>query len=71
MPKIFWITCPNCLRRFYCHQGELRYTDWKLRCPFCASEFERETSPRIEDESGTQPGKKYPVPASPASNVQK
>ena len=49
MPRIFWVTCPECGKRFYCHYGDLRHTTWKLRCPFCEKEFAQEESPRIEE----------------------
>lgn len=49
MPRIFWVTCPGCARRFYCHYEDLRHTQWKLRCPFCTNEFAQEESPRIDE----------------------
>jgi uncharacterized Zn-finger protein len=49
MARIFWVTCPRCGKRFYCHWGELRHTQWLLRCPFCENEFRQEDSPRIEE----------------------
>lgn len=59
MPKIFWVTCPKCQRRFYCHSEDLRHSQWRLRCPYCTHEFDQEESPRIDDESGTKTGEKY------------
>lgn len=49
MARIFWVTCPGCNGRFYCHYGDLRHTTWKLRCPYCEREFDQEESPRIEE----------------------
>ncbi len=49
MPRIFWVTCPHCARRFYCHYDDLRHTAWQLRCPFCEREFPQEQSPKIEE----------------------
>ena len=42
-------TCPKCGDRFYCHSGDLRNTEWKLRCPYCEREFLQEESPRIQE----------------------
>ena len=49
MARLFWVTCPSCKDRFYCHYGDLRHKDWKLRCPYCEREFDQEESPRIEE----------------------
>lgn len=49
MTKIFWVTCPYCLKRFYCHYQDLRHTRWELLCPFCQRTFRQEESPRIEE----------------------
>ncbi len=49
MARIFWVTCPFCKDRFYCHHGDLRHTQWKLRCPYCEREFAQEESHRIEE----------------------
>jgi uncharacterized Zn-finger protein len=49
MARLFWVTCPFCKDRFYCHYGDLRHTAWKLRCPYCEREFAQEDSPRIEE----------------------
>ncbi len=49
MTRIFWVTCPRCGDRFYCHHQDLRHTDWKLRCPYCGNEFAQEESPRLEE----------------------
>ena len=48
MTHIFWVTCPRCKDRFYCHY-ELRHTSWKLRCPYCEHEFDQDDSPRIDE----------------------
>lgn len=49
MASIFWVTCPKCQKRFYCHSGDLRHTDWKLLCPFCQHRFHQEESPKITE----------------------
>ena len=46
--RIFWVTCPKCKDRFYCHY-ELRHGSWKLRCPYCEHEFDQDESPRIDE----------------------
>jgi len=49
VPRIFWVVCPRCGKRFYCHYDDLRRTKWLLRCPFCEKEFDQDESPRIEE----------------------
>ena len=56
MTRIFWVTCPRCHDRFYCHYGDLRRkpdkplaVDVQLRCPYCEHEFDQEESPRIDE----------------------
>jgi uncharacterized Zn-finger protein len=47
--RIFWVTCPYCARRFYCHYEDLRHSQYDLRCPYCEREFPQERSPRIDE----------------------
>jgi hypothetical protein len=49
MARIFWVTCPSCAERFYCHYQALRHTPWLLHCPFCEHEFRQEDSPRLDE----------------------
>jgi predicted Zn finger-like uncharacterized protein len=49
MARIFWVTCPDCKGRFYCHTGDLRHQAYKLRCPYCEREFDQDDSPKIEE----------------------
>ena len=49
MARIFWVTCPRCAGRFYCHYDDLRHTPYPLRCPYCELEFPQEESPQIEE----------------------
>ncbi len=49
MAHIFWVTCPKCRGRFYCHYTDLRHTDWQLHCPYCQQRFRQEESPEIEE----------------------
>ena len=51
MAPIFWVTCPKCGRRFYCHQ-ELRHRPFALLCPFCNHTFPQEESPELWEASG-------------------
>jgi hypothetical protein len=48
MSRIFWVTCPKCKDKFYCHV-EMRHTDYKLRCPYCELEFHQDDSPKIDE----------------------
>ena len=48
MDRIFWVTCPECGRKFYCDYA-LRFAGIKLICPFCECEFLPEESPAIDD----------------------
>lgn len=45
--SIFWVQCPRCDGRFYCHSGELRHTDWKVLCPYCENQFHQDESPYL------------------------
>jgi predicted Zn finger-like uncharacterized protein len=47
--RIFWVTCPFCAKRFYCHSEDLRHKQYELRCPYCEREFAQEQSPRIDE----------------------
>lgn len=49
MTRIFWVTCPQCRGRFYCHYEDLRHKQWKLRCPYCEREFAQEESLEIQE----------------------
>ncbi len=49
MPRIFWVTCPHCAKRFYCHYDDLRHKAFDLRCPYCEREFPQESSPRLDE----------------------
>jgi predicted Zn finger-like uncharacterized protein len=49
MARIFWVTCPHCAKRFYCHSEDLRHKKYELRCPYCEREFPQEQSPRIDE----------------------
>lgn len=48
MAKIFWVTCPKCRNRFYCHAEELLGKGIPLLCPYCGLQFAQEDSPKIE-----------------------
>ena len=47
MASIFWVTCPRCRQKFYCHTRDLRHTEWKLLCPYCQNRFHQDESPEI------------------------
>jgi predicted Zn finger-like uncharacterized protein len=49
VPRIFWVTCPKCRDRFYCHWEELRGKGIRLLCPYCAHQFLDAESPRVEE----------------------
>lgn len=49
MARIFWVTCPECQGRFYCHYEELRHKKILLACPYCSKRFLDEESPAIEE----------------------
>lgn len=49
MARIFWVSCPQCRGRFYCHYTDLRHTDWLLHCPYCQHHFHQNDSPEIEE----------------------
>lgn len=44
MAKIFWVQCPECEGKFYCHADDLLNTRWELLCPYCQNEFRQEES---------------------------
>lgn len=46
---IFWVQCPECEGRFYCHAEDLRHTEWELLCPYCHNMFKQEESLAIWD----------------------
>lgn len=49
MPRIFWVTCPACEGRFYCHYEDLRHAGVPLLCPYCQHRFLVEESTAIDD----------------------
>ncbi len=49
MARIFWVTCPRCAGKFYCHYDDLRHTRWELLCPYCSHSFPQEDSPEIRE----------------------
>ncbi len=49
MARIFWVTCPDCKGRFYCHYEELRHKEIELLRPYCNRSFPQEESPLIEE----------------------
>ena len=49
MVRIFWVTCPKCKGRFYCHYEELRHKKIPLACPYCENKFLDEESPLVEE----------------------
>lgn len=51
MAPIFWVTCPKCGRRFFCHR-ELRHSSYELLCPFCNHSFPQEDSPELWEANG-------------------
>ena len=49
MARIFWITCPKCLKKFYAATDDFRgKKDRMLRCPFCEARFNDEACDIIE-----------------------
>lgn len=46
---IFWVQCPECEGKFYCHTADLRHTDWELLCPYCQNMFKQEDSLAVWD----------------------
>ena len=46
--RIFWVTCPKCVKRFYCHAEELLGKKIPLLCPYCGRSFAQEESPKLE-----------------------
>ncbi|HEX9880470.1 MAG TPA: hypothetical protein VGB25_09775 [Candidatus Binatia bacterium] len=49
MAKIFWVDCPKCQGKFYCHWQEFRHKKARLLCPYCGHRFFDEESPRIRE----------------------
>ncbi|MCL5962432.1 MAG: hypothetical protein M1358_24490 [Chloroflexi bacterium] len=43
MPKVFWVTCPRCGRRYYASTS-LEGRDVDLMCPFCKLYFANPTA---------------------------
>ncbi|HWE34247.1 MAG TPA: hypothetical protein VG410_12225 [Solirubrobacteraceae bacterium] len=42
MAEVFWVQCPSCEGRFYCHTEDLWDAGYDLLCPFCGNEFSQE-----------------------------
>jgi hypothetical protein len=49
--RILWVNCVSCSGSFYC-EYEMLYSDLKLICPFCGTEF-------LAKESQEKSAKKY------------
>ena len=52
MAHIFWVQCPACEGRFYCHTEDLWDSGYDLLCPYCSKTFTQE-----EGLAGMTPGK--------------
>jgi uncharacterized Zn-finger protein len=48
--KLFWATCPECLRKFVV-DSSLRHADWQLICPFCGHRFLPDEAAELDDRS--------------------
>ena len=52
MAKIFWLVCPQCMKKFYASQDDFRNKDRKLLCPFCGKRFiDKEAKEILDDQS--------------------
>lgn len=49
MARIFWVACPKCQGRFYCHYGDFRGKGIPLLCPYCGLRFLEGESPQIDE----------------------
>ena len=49
MARIFWVTCPKCTGRFYCHYEDFRGKAVPLLCPYCGLRFPDSESPQIDE----------------------
>jgi predicted Zn finger-like uncharacterized protein len=47
--RIFWVTCPKCRGRFYCHYDDFRGKDARLLCPYCGHRFLDSESPQLDE----------------------
>lgn len=48
--RLFWATCPECLKAFVVDQ-ELRYAGRQLICPFCGHRFLPDEAAALDDRS--------------------
>ncbi len=48
MERIFWVTCPECEKKFYADYT-LRQLEVALLCPFCERSFKVEESTEIDE----------------------
>lgn len=39
---MFWVQCPECDGKFYCHAEDLWDSGYDLLCPYCSATFGRE-----------------------------
>jgi ribosomal protein L33 len=52
MARIFWLVCPQCVKKFYASKDDFRNKDRKLLCPFCGKRFiDKEAKEIIDDQS--------------------
>jgi hypothetical protein len=59
MAQMFWVQCPDCDGRFYCHTEDLWDSGYDLLCPYCAKTFTQE--------EGLVGMKQPPKPSGPAA----
>lgn len=48
MANVFWLTCPECVRKFYAETSML-YIKTKFHCPFCDLYFDKEEIEKEEE----------------------
>lgn len=48
MERIFWVTCPDCDGKFYCHYT-IRHAGVPLMCPFCRGRFLPEAAANLDE----------------------
>ncbi len=39
MARIFWVSCPECKKKFYASNDDFRNQEHQLLCPFCGKRF--------------------------------
>ena len=49
MERVFWVECPGCQGRFYCHFDEMRHAGVQLICPFCRRRFLPDEAADVDD----------------------